>query len=399
MPIIENANTIKKNGQIYLVDPLKKTKGTSVRQKNQVSLLKPNLSLLKPSVLPSLEKSVPLNPGTAIYQQKNIITDHDYAGYNTLCPPPPIKSLLSKIPIIKSIFPIKTSSIKKSFSYKKHELNYRKILESVFAKSIFSNQQSAIIFLLKKLPLTTLLVKKSGYYESFPFTVESTSKYNELSKIKQSNYQWLRAKLIQKWLKKKFQNIEDKLWTTKEIMQFAKRYGYTPNIVNSIKRTNIISNNSENNLKNLIEQEIKKEKEDCHQTLTLNHDIYSWVNDYVTNQISTMASETEPINVEHTEDTDILNSKNVIKSKYEMKNVRHDTSLKLWVPLESTLEQDGETVANMCDDIGIRLDSEEIVENVYYPGAKRILVNVFQNFMEDIVRRAFANRMSIISKK
>lgn len=391
---VESMNTIKKNGQIYLVDPTKKTK--PARQKNQVSLLKPNLSLLKSSFNPNLEKST---------LHQNIITDHDYAGLNTICPPPAIASLLSVVTNVttKSIFPVKTKT-KKPIINQKSDLDYRKILETVFESTTFENPRAAIVFLLKKLPLTTLLVKKPGYLESFPFTVESNSKFNELTKIKQCNYEWLRAKLINKWLKKKFnaESIESQLWTTKEIMLYAKRYGYTPTILSTsnIQSTNTSTSTDKDNIKNLVEKEIKKEKEEIRKnTLTLNHDIYNWMSDYVTQKISAMGIESETIDVETDDSSNDnmknLNSKNVIKSKYEMQgNIKNGRTLKLWVPLASSLESDGDVVAEMCDDIGIRLDSEEIVDNVYYPAVKHMVLQVYRSFTEDVVRRAYANRIS-----
>lgn len=386
---IESMNTIKKNGQIYLVDPTKKTK--PARQKNQVSLLKPNLSLLKSNVRQNIEK-----PASVIHQ--NIITDHDYAGLNTIYPPPAIVSLLSNVSVTtKSIFPIKSNTVKKIIPKKIRDLDYRKILKAVFEKTTFDNQQSAIVFLLKKLPLTTLLVRKSGYYESFPFTVESNTKFNELSKIKQCNYEWLRAKLINKWLKKKYHSDVDAaaLWKTKEIMQYAKRYGYTPTNVSTpkIQSTN---NDDIDNIKNLVEKEIKKEKDEIRRnTLTPNHEIYEWINDFVKQQISTMGIETETINVEENENDNKVNSKNVIKPKYEMQgNIQNGKTLKLWLPLSPSLESDGDVVTEMCDEIGVRLESEEIVDNVYYPVVKRLLLQVYRSFTEDVVRRAYANRIS-----
>lgn len=299
--------------------------------------------------------------------------------------------------------------------YTEKSLNYRQILSSVFRGRSFCSMRAAVEFLLNKVPLTSVLVKKDSYRTSFPFTVETPAAFASLTAIKKHSYEWLRAKMINKLITRKYRNRDacpdadlivdgttteddDSIWTTKEILTFSRRHGYIPYSLKS--PTNNVKSSTEeeseetttaprtSELKNIIKNEINRVRQQKVTTITHNHEIYDWINRFVDHQLSTVKDEA-PINV--IDDGDDQDQKtNRLGSLSSQTTIVSDEKKQLWLPLPASLEKETQFVTDICDEIGIRLQPEELIEGVIFPAAHRCLVHVAQHFVEDVIRESHA---------
>lgn len=310
-----NQKILLKNGKIIIVKNVNSMKNSirpvvTIQKSNQKqeSLLKPQISLLKTNYV---TKKMPTIASTSL----------------PIMPPP----------------------------------SYQKRLEIQFLQNHkFTNIKTAVIWLLKHIPIFNQSpISDVNYEAEFPFICQSKDSFMALTNIQKKCNEWYRAKYIQRLCKKhkKLPNDINKMWTTKEILLFARRLGYTPTIDNNV--TNQLNNNE---LKTIIQSEIKREQLN-RDTITLRTRVTDWIvnrekvheatqlnNDHYDDRDNLL------INIDECDDNKIEKSKtNVcVEQQIPRKNMQ-------WLQLDNNISKECIWVTDICRDIQIHLAPEEII--------------------------------------
>lgn len=147
------------------------------------------------------------------------------------------------------------------------------------------------------------------------------------------------------------------IWTTKEIILFARKFAYSPKIQYLTYKED--EDYNENSIKEMIKKEIKREKLTMISSTSYNHDIYEWLNEF-SSKIISVKDEIEVINVDDDDvEEDVFNTKFVSPQKCI-------EGLKTVMTLKPDLESEGTWVTQLCNDISINLKSEEIIKGSIY---------------------------------
>lgn len=150
------------------------------------------------------------------------------------------------------------------------------------------------------------------------------------------------------------------IWTTKEIILFARKFAYSPKIQNVTYKEE--EDYNENSIKEMIKKEIKREKLTMISSTSYNHDIYEWLNEF-SKKVIPVKDEVEVINVDDDDvEEDVLNGKN---NKFVSPQKCIDGS-KTTMALKYDLETEGAWVSQLCSDISINLKSEEIIKGLSF---------------------------------
>lgn len=150
------------------------------------------------------------------------------------------------------------------------------------------------------------------------------------------------------------------IWTTKEIILFARKFAYSPKIQHLTYKED--EDYNENSIKEMIKKEIKREKLTMISSTSYNHDIYEWLNEFSKKVIS-VKEEVEVINVDDDDvEGDVMNGKN-IKFVSPQKCI---DGTKTVMALKNDLETEGAWVSQLCSDISINLKSEEIIKGLRF---------------------------------
>lgn len=159
---------IKKDNKILVLD----SKQLPKTQRHKQSLLKPQVSLLKPRSTPtttfirnSLKKITVTNIPGIEHKNINVFVPNDI-GMAT-----------------KSVFKAKNTAKIQLHNYSNH-------LENRFmARKTFSNMTEAIAWLLKAMPLVSSFAAQDGFRESFPFVVSTMADFYSLHVAKQRSFE------------------------------------------------------------------------------------------------------------------------------------------------------------------------------------------------------------------
>lgn len=146
------------------------------------------------------------------------------------------------------------------------------------------------------------------------------------------------------------------IWTTKEIILFARKFAYSPKIQSLSYKEE--EDYNENSLKEMIKKEIKREKLSMISSTSYNHDIYEWLNEFSKKVIS-VKDEVEVINVD---DDDEEMEDNVVKHNKYVSPPKCIDGSKTVMSLKYDLETEGAWVSELCSDISINLKAEEIIK-------------------------------------
>lgn len=198
----------------------------------------------------------------------------------------------------------------------------------------------------------------------------------------------------------------EKIWTTKEIIIYARKFAYSPpfklaigNLNNNTNsnntNTNTISNkksNENNKLAKLIENEIKREKEANQNTIIVNDRIINCLNCInkkiqnniefgVNNNNNNKNSIIEFIDVETIPETNSNKKSSLYRNElnnfyyYNNNNqLMNDNKYKL-LPIDNNLEMESNWIRDLCNVLQINLQTEEII-----PGIK-ILLLFYLNYL------------------
>ncbi|XP_055859296.1 YEATS domain-containing protein 2 [Episyrphus balteatus] len=424
-PQVKN-QVIHKEGKVFIIDPMQ----TKIKQeqKKQVSLLKPQISLLKPIVQNDNLGNCIRNNAVKVFKHTSIATDHDYTNRlnpnrsapNTVTitktlPPSqsspaafrrantitvrnvinPANFVPSRVPELKkgNFIPVKVNHKPVIALMKKQRREYRRELEQQFNNTAFATVRSGVEFLLRRLPMVNSLALENDYKMAFPFVIATWAEFRKTISIKLKALEWLRAKYISRSITQHPKLKTANLWTTKEIVIFARHHAYTP-VINStqeakdaqIGNNKIKTETKDPSLTELVKNEI--EKEHIHyQTVTPNHRICDWT-ERAWKRVNTHYKEHETIiDVDGLDDNE-SETKRLIKQS-PLKTYQG----KLWLSIDEKLEKEANLVSGMCQDIGIRLQPEEIHRDVIHPTAQTLMSKTLRLFIQDIVRRSIAFKM------
>ncbi|KYM76741.1 YEATS domain-containing protein 2 [Atta colombica] len=222
---------------------------------------------------------------------------------------------------------------------------YEAVLQSIDIANI-TDMEALIRFIIRRLPIVTEDVRDPDYRRLHPYACYSKEEYLSYNVGKQRAIEWYRAKMIRSFLQMKL-ILNDQLWSIKEIMLWARLHGYTPSqSVFGIQET-------AGNTKKLPD------------TMT------------VTMILSTY---TEPIALQKW-----------LQTCQQEPNHNYSTdSTLIPIELDENLLPFHNFVCDTAQEIGIKIEPEEIIPGVLYCAASRIIMQVVKCFVEDLTRSSLA---------
>ena len=265
--------------------------------------------------------------------------------------------------------------IKKELDINPNKLYQNKILIE-FQNINPSSTSEGVKFLLKKMPLINPRVTDSTFKSNFPFAMESEMKWKQMSSIKQKTKQWFRANLIRKMLEQ-HTVLKNDMWSTREIAAFSRSHGYDKNQLKIVCHVD----NPHQNLRNIVQHEINKEKFP-HRTMTACLELKQWLNNHQSLFIPTTVIEDDVNIVDCVEDN--LLTETTLKTQI-MPNI---------MPLNKNILLESKFVSSACAEIGIQLKPQEILPGIVHKTSNLMLISATKCFIEDLLRRALADRYS-----
>lgn len=318
-----------------------------IAKPKQESLLKPQISLLKPQLFKST------TPQISKSQTSNTLTAPITVPIASLN-----QSILLKMPVLtKPTKRLQVKQVKQVFMKKNNDLprNYRKELNIVFfERSRFHSVRSAVEFLLKKIPIINPKIANDerNYVQHFPFSVNSLTVFNRLPRVKQNFLQWYQAKCINRMIQNHSDLTETPKWTTREIVIFAQQFGYmqlTPsnNLTNNLLRTYGLNSSS-------ATDPIKTP--DNKNTISISSQVCDWIDDwYRTVDFEAMRStrrNSEMIEID-VENDDV---------KCET-SVKRNTGFNMGIPMDSDLQKECTWITDSCTNIEINIKQEGSIDH------------------------------------
>ncbi|EDW85244.1 uncharacterized protein Dwil_GK18381 [Drosophila willistoni] len=373
LQILGNGQTKKKNvvfqkaGKLYIIDPQQSKLKQAVKQQ---SLLKPQLSLLKP---------------TARRWHLMLCIQHDHGYANMSANAEEATHQPSPTMVNNHL----------SASLTPHQR-----LEQLFAGLQFQSMRYAIEFLLRRLPLVC-----DQYSDHYPFMVATTKAFKEQSALRQRCFEYLRARSMLQCLKQhlKLQQINasgrEIYWSIREIVSFARLHGYTPPLKTMTKGNweAAPSSDSHRQLSQRVQEQLN-EKPSSHClsfcSLSSNRCVETWISKQLPHVTFCRREDQELIDVEAITNEMATNSVHVQKvpppQKYQ---TNHNQSHFLHLPPPTHLETAAELVTEMCKNINIHLDTEQPVPGVSQSLSLILLSHVLRMFVEKLVRQSVATKL------
>lgn len=396
----------QKEGKVYIIDPVQMK--LKQQQKKQVSLLKPQVSLLKQQQQPKMKQQEEQPQTTPI------IFDHDYVPVpplsivkdNSSNTSLPTKTATKNYPCIIKSTPFQAQPLRPRLHLGiKHardsannalELLHKKRLDlkKDFMEKNFTKVQEAVEYLLRRLPLITTQ-NYTNLSTVFPFTSKSLENFNSLPAFKQRACEWLRAKFIAKNLRahtglSKEDNPNMLCWTTKEIAMFARQHAYTP-VIKSLK-PHMDENSKE--FTDLVKNEIKNEHQVHYDTITSNLNICNWIGGISKNL------ENQQVAIEEDQLIDILSIDPNTDSADTKCNTTNKSPIKfsnsndmVYLSSPEYLENETKLVSEICKQMNINLQTEEIIDGVIHPMSQTLLSSCLRLFVEKLLRYTIAFKM------
>lgn len=387
VPHIQNGiPSISNKPLVQLPNKQSNTTMIKIAKPKQESLLKPQISLLKPQLFKSTTPQISKNQTSSLTTPITV----PIASLN--------QSVLLKRPVLTK--PTKRLQLKQVFMRKNHDLprNYRKELNIVFfERSRFHSIRSAVEFLLKKIPIINPKIAndEKNYVQHFPFSVNSVTVFNRLPKVKQNFLQWYQAKCINRMISKHLDLLETPKWTTREIVIFAQQFGYM-----QLEPSNYLAHyplrtfGVRSSAKDTIQMSENK------NTISKSSQICDWIDDWY----GTMNFEAIRSTRKISEIIEIDVENDDVKCET---SVKHNTAFNMGIPMDSDLQKECTWIADACTNIEINIKQEGSTnyslmylqfcnlffpfhsDNTIYSSVPLMLHRITRNFVEDLIRRAY----------
>ncbi|KAH8353419.1 hypothetical protein KR084_010829 [Drosophila pseudotakahashii] len=354
-------------GKLYIIDPLQRKLKQAAKQQ---SLLKPQLSLLKP---PSL---------TRWHLLQCMQHDHGYANMSGEVEEKPLLSYISH-------------------SVGETPLHARpRRLEQIFGSAQFRNMRSAVEFLLRRLPLTAIDQKKE-----YPFTCTTLDEFHKLTALKQRCFEYLRARLLRRCLMQhhKLQQLDvsgkEHYWSLREIVGFARVHGYTPPlkvVLPSLEKKRKRKLEAEEQLAQRVQAQLKGEPQpqlSAYGSLSSGNRLNAWIAKQTQRMLGhdQKMRDKEFIDVLGVDKPHSQASREIQSTSRSLQTVKNRQLL--YLPPPKHLDSALQLVQEMCKDINISLEPEESPPSVSQPLALTVLGQVLRTFVERLVRRSLAAKL------
>ncbi|XP_029165953.1 YEATS domain-containing protein 2 [Nylanderia fulva] len=244
--------------------------------------------------------------------------------------------------------------------------------------------EALIRFIIRRLPIITQDARDPEYKSIHPYACYSEEEYFAHNIGKQRALEWYRAKTIRRCFLRKAEKLipSDQLWSVKEIMLWARLHGYTP----SRKASGIL-------------ETITKKLPDTTTstaipiTCTESVALQKWLQTCQEESSYRLDAcvEDEEIDVERIEQSS-CETITIDRRKNDDNRTSDSSADSKLIPLE--LDQNllpfHNFVCETARDIGIKIQSEEIVPGVLYSAASRVMMRVVECFVEDLTRMSLA---------
>ncbi|XP_011193792.2 uncharacterized protein LOC105219387 [Zeugodacus cucurbitae] len=403
----------QKEGKLFIIDPLQMK--LKQERKKQVSLLKPQTNLQRQ------QQQQMQNHKVQTKALQSMISDHDYTHSVVNISKGNINLNNSEIisGAIKSQVPelhlgIRQTRAKATNAFEL--LQQRRIqFEQDFMNHNINTMRSAIDYILRHLPL---IAPKDTLAAAFSFVSSSDKEFDSMPVLKQRACEWLRAKYItrfvrnHKFLKELNSNNKERFWSTREVLVYARYHAFTP----KMKPFNVMTYSAQSALENLsgtlirpdqlkteypsqghnfsqfVKSEVKSEQKYIqYESITPKHRITTWL-DYgrkklINNETGVESSE-EPIDI-----VSIPMSKRARFNKEHLGSSQQNSCVQerqLYLPIPDHLEESSQLVSDICRDLNIQLQPEQVERDVKFPLAQAVLSQCLNAFIEKIIRRAVA---------
>ncbi|XP_014607617.1 PREDICTED: uncharacterized protein LOC106788669 isoform X1 [Polistes canadensis] len=256
---------------------------------------------------------------------------------------------------------------------------YKKDLKTIETAKI-TDVEGLLRFIIRRIPIVTPHASDPDYKRLHPYACTTEKEYFNHNVGKRAAYEWWRAKTVRSFLRKKL-TTEDKLWSVKEIILWARLYGYTP----TRSCFGIDATTTTSGAKRLPCTEISATTSTCTEPIAFQ----KWL------QTSYDASKnlTTDNDDSQEEEVDILTCQNPENNKTTQQNkikfgcsneVAKSNTISL--NLEEELLPLHNFVCETTRNIGITLKPEEIFPNVLHCSASRVMIRAMECFVEDLVR-------------
>lgn len=355
----------QKAGKLYIIDPQQRKLKQAAKQQ---SLLKPQLSLLKP-------------PAMRWHLLQCIQHDHGYANMSS--------SDVDAKPIFIHNVPTLVAARPRR-------------LEQTFVGVQFRSMRSAVEFLLRRLPLAQINQQAE---EEYPFTCSTLAAFQEQTALKQRCFEYLRARLLRRYLTQhlKLQQLDasgrEHYWSLREIVGFARIHGYTPPLkmlTCSGEKEHGRKLGDEEQLAQRVQEQLKEKPQpqlSAYCSLSSSNRLVAWMD----NQRLLLKGHEQKVRDQ--EFIDVLGVDRV----HSQNNARRDARTRslqevnnrtlLCLPPPAHLDTATQLVQVMCKDINITLEPEESLPGVSQPVALTLLAHVLRTFVDRLVRRSVAVKL------
>ncbi|XP_034257093.1 YEATS domain-containing protein 2 [Thrips palmi] len=340
--------------------------------------VKSGKSLLKPAV--SLLKSNMASAATANKSSSSAVS---------LLRPPLSPSVLGKSDVVtanKRIILGRTTGSSSITTTSQQALTYREVLKSVVKYCPNGGEDDvwrAVRWMIRNLPLINSEAKHPEFKILHPYSAPNEEIFCSWNIGKQRACEWLRAKIARSLLRDAGWDLQN-VWTTREIVLWARFHGYTPGLSVADKpqpRDSSCGGDCVNPIATICAYgEIAAVEE----WLTAQERSSSLSSASRISDVTGPSDESE-------EEIDIVSSGSPLQTKIKQEpGVLHTHKETDEMPLEPHLHSIGDIVLKSLKRLGLRVSSEEIVPGVHYPAAHRMLIQAVQSLAEDLSRRAFS---------
>ncbi|XP_037808326.1 uncharacterized protein LOC119601457 [Lucilia sericata] len=376
----------QKEGKLYIIDPQQMK--YKQQQKKQVSLLKPQISLLKQQQQQKLNNTPLTPPATAVnslIDTKPTTTPTQLTNNTTIVPQVHFGLKQQRINSINALQLIQMKRV---------------LFEKQFLRQEFTTVRSAVEFLLRRLKL---VVSKDSLVAVFPFVCHTLQEFHSLTAFKQRACEWLRAKNISRLIRnhKDLQRLnntsKETFWSTKEIAIFARQYAYTPPIKSLPKpgEQQEAEGNNKKDLMDLVKSELKQEHNLQYDTLTDHQKVSKWVDKvwHTLEEFEYHEDQHQLIDIDGITEEEPKNNKRNSSLNHNTSNILPSAStLDTYLTPPSHLEHQCQLVSDICKDLHIKLNHEELDTKIYHPSTQTVLAQCLHLFIEKLLRQSIAEK-------
>ncbi|KAK2576226.1 hypothetical protein KPH14_005595 [Odynerus spinipes] len=266
--------------------------------------------------------------------------------------------------------------------YSKEDV-YDEVLKSIETAKI-TNVEGLLRFIVRRIPIVTPYASDPDYRRLHPYACISEEEYFNHNVGKRAAYEWWRAKTIRSFLRKKL-IAEDKLWSVKEIILWARLHGYTP----TRSCFGVDGTITINGAKRLPCSEISAIST-CTEPIAFQkwlQTCYDMSKNVTTDNSDSQEEDIDIVTLQNPDNNRTMQQSNI---KTESSEDVSTSSKMISLDLEERLIPLHNFVCETTRSIGITLKPEEIIPNVLHCTASRTIIQAMECFLEDLVRASLA---------